>query len=197
MKEYIYKSLLAGFAIGVAGVCFLASGKLIGAALFGFGLSAVVYNKWILFTGQAGFALRGADFLRLFTIMLICNIAGAAAAALLFTEQPIVDAAVKVASSRLQDGPLECFLAAIGCGFIMTVSVKAARTGQWIPLLLGVPTFVLCGFPHCIADAVYYTASGMTECWWKVWPASVLGNFVGCNLPTLTRWKDSRGPAAS
>ena len=42
---------------------------------------------------------------------------------------------------------------AIGCGFIVTTSVQFARQEKWLPLLLGIPLFILCGVPHCIADA--------------------------------------------
>ena len=44
--ERLYFSVLAGLAIGIAAICNLASGGIIGAALFAFALSAIVCGKW-------------------------------------------------------------------------------------------------------------------------------------------------------
>ena len=73
----------------------------------------------------------------------------------------------------------------------MTVSVTFAYRGKFLPLLFGVPIFIKCGFPHCMADAFYLTSCSL-DFWGKHWqeislyyPAIVLGNFVGCNLPRL------------
>ena len=71
----------------------------------------------------------------------------------------------------------------------MTVSVKFAKyENKWYPLLYGVPIFIVCGFPHCIADAFYYLAVPV-EFWSAhlidiliLYVAIVLGNTVGCNL---------------
>ena len=74
----------------------------------------------------------------------------------------------------------------------MTASVTFARKsnefGHWMPLVMAVPLFILCGFPHCIADAFYYLV-----CPWAFWTMNlwqivllymclVIGNFIGCNL---------------
>ena len=81
---------------------------------------------------------------------------------------------------------LACLLLAIGCGFIMTTAVEFARKGKMLPLLLGVPVFILCGFAHSIADAFYFLVSPQEQL--LQWPvlvvyvSEVLGNFVGCNL---------------
>jgi formate/nitrite transporter FocA (FNT family) len=77
----------------------------------------------------------------------------------------------------------------------MTTAVKFARQGQWLPLLFGVPLFIICGFPHSIADAFYYLAvpgaflaanAGKVL---LVYVMIVLGNFVGCNLTRFILWE--------
>ena len=57
-----------------------------------------------------------------------------------------------------------------------------------LPLLFGVPLFIMCGFPHCVADAFYYLCVPL-DFYAIFWPqilifyiSIVLGNFVGCNL---------------
>ena len=70
---------------------------------------------------------------------------------------------------------------------IMTLAVYGARKQHYLPLLFGVPVFILCGLPHCVADAFYYAVAillGKFE-WWILWAWlwAIIGNYIGCNLP--------------
>ena len=68
----------------------------------------------------------------------------------------------------------------------MTTVVKFARQKKFIPLLLGVPLFILAGFWHSIADAFYYfVALNFTPRFLFIYLLCVLGNFIGCNLFNL------------
>lgn len=189
MKCKVFRSaVLAGICIGIAGFGFLALGGTIGAILFSFGLLAVVNYKLKLFTGTAGFFQKG-EGLQLLEI-LAGNIAGCLLVGFLADVSPlhIDEAAQKLLAGRLATGWWKCGLLAIGCGFIMTTVVTFARKGQWIPLLFGVPMFIVCGFPHCIADAFYYLAapaSFLLENAGRVlllYVSIVAGNFIGCNI---------------
>jgi formate/nitrite transporter FocA (FNT family) len=68
----------------------------------------------------------------------------------------------------------------------MTTAVEFARKGKMLPLVLGVPVFILCGFAHSIADAFYFLVSPAEQVLngsvLAVYLSEVLGNFVGCNL---------------
>ena len=101
---------------------------------------------------------------------------------------PLQETAQAVLEGRLATGPLRGGVLAIGCGFIMTTAVNFARQGKNLPLLFGVPLFIMCGFPHCIADAFYYLCVPF-DFWACYWPSILLfyvsivfGNFIGCNL---------------
>lgn len=184
MKK-LYYSVLAGMAIGIAAICNLVSGGIIGAALFAFALSAIVCCKWTLFTGRAGFAAGRGEFLEL-ALILFYNAIGVALAVVLSDSIGALEVnAERIVALRRAAG-LRVLLPSVLTGVIMTVSVKCAREGQWLPLLLGIPTFVMCGFPHCVADIAYYCVA--RDMPWSVWLMSVAGNFVGCNLPTLLRF---------
>ena len=185
----IFRSaILAGICIGIAGFGYLAAGGFFGAAIFSFGLLAVINYQLKLYTGTAGFFKKG-EFLQLL-IILLGNIAGCFFVGLLADVSPlhIDEAAQKLLQGRLNTGWWKCGLLAIGCGFIMTTVVTFARKGQWIPLLFGVPMFIICGFPHSIADAFYYLAapgSFLLENAWSVlllYVSIVAGNFIGCNI---------------
>jgi formate/nitrite transporter FocA (FNT family) len=87
--------------------------------------------------------------------------------------------------TRLETGAICCGMLAIGCGLLMTTAVNFARQKNFIPLLLAVPLFIVCGFPHCVADAFYYMSIPFNV--WTVellgiYLATVLGNAIGCNL---------------
>lgn len=181
----LYYSVLAGMAIGIAGICNLASGGIIGAALFAFALATIVSNKWILFTGKAGFFTNTKEFIDL-ALILFYNTIGVGLAVLLSdTFIRLGENAHHIVELRKNAG--WCVLTpSILTGFIMTVSVKCAREKQWLPLLLGVPTFVMSGFPHCVADIAYYCVA--KDFPWVVWLLSVAGNLIGCNIPTLSRY---------
>lgn len=203
MKNLLRSSIFAGIAIGTAGFGFLASGvqsaaygSLAGAVLFSFGLLTVVGYKLKLYTGTAGFIKR-KEAGELFLI-LAGNIVGCLCMALLTRMSPmdIQGAAQKIMELRLGTGALKCGLLAIGCGFIMTTAVHFARQGQYLPLLFGVPLFIVCGFPHCVADAFYFLCVPVAFvkahflqvlC---VYVCIVLGNLVGCNLYRIVLSED-------
>ena len=182
MKEQLSilrSAILAGLCISIG------CGGIGGAVLFAFGLLAVVHYKLKLYTGTAGFIRAKGDWSMLLFVLL-GNIIGCGLTALAVTyAQPdILPPDLAIVQSRLAKGPFACFLLAIGCGFIMTTAVQFGREGKFLPLLFGVPVFILCGFAHSIADAFYFLA--VPELYSPqlliVYIAEVLGNFAGCNL---------------
>ena len=188
MKQKIailQSAIIAGICISIGCVVNLRVGGVAGAVLFAFGLLAVVHYKLKLYTGTAGFIRAKGDW-GLITFVLLGNIIGCGLTALAYAyAQPdILPPDIAIVQSRLTKGPLACFLLAIGCGFIMTTAVQFGREGRFLPLLFGVPVFILCGFAHSVADAFYFLAVPEMHSMQLllVYVAEVLGNFVGCNL---------------
>ena len=194
-------SILAGIAVGIAGWGYIAYNDIIGAILFSFGLLTVVGYKLPLYTGTAGFiALRDEQghscwlhAIGRLLFILMGNITGCLLVSLLSRLSPmdLGDTAQHILEGRLSIGPLRAGLLAIGCGFIMTTAVTFAREGKPLILLFGVPLFINCGFPHCLADAFYYltvptdyTITHLTEIL-LLYPCLIAGNFIGCNLYRL------------
>ena len=191
-------AILSGIAVGIAGWGYLACTNIIGAVLFSFGLLTVVGYKLPLYTGTAGFVpLRDEQgrscwmsAIGKLLFILLGNITGCLLVALFARLSPmdLGAAAQKILEGRLAIGPLRAGLLAVGCGFIMTTVVTFAREKNPLPLLFGVPLFINCGFPHCLADAFYYltvpvayTGEHLFEVL-TLYPCLVIGNFVGCNL---------------
>ena len=195
-------SVLSGMAVAIAGWGYLACTskglEALGAVLFSFGLLTVVNYKLKLYTGTAGFvALRREDgssrwlgAIGELLFVLFGNIVGCLLVSLLtrLSPLPLGEYAQKILAARLALGPLHAGLLAIGCGFIMTTVVTFAREVKPLALLFGVPLFIYCGFPHCLADAFYYitvpveyTGANIVQVA-ALYPCLVIGNFVGCNL---------------
>ena len=191
MKNLIHSAIMAGICIGIAGFGYLAVGGIVGAVTFAFGLLAVVHYRLKLYTGTAGFFAKG-ELLQLCTILLM-NIVGCLLVALMarMSPMPLQEAAQHILEGRLNAGIVQSGLLAIGCGFIMTTAVKWGREGKFLPLLFGVPLFITCGFPHCVADAFYYLCVPLDYLTANagqvllLYAAIVLGNFIGCNLYRL------------
>lgn len=207
ITKELKSSIMAGICVGIAGFGYLAardSGtgynvtrEIAGSILFSFALLAVVNYKLLLFTGTAGFIKKNEGG-RL-TLILLGNIVGCLLVAMMtrLSTMPLPNTAEAILNFRLSISPLQGGLLAMGCGFIMTTAVTFARKGNNLPLLIGVPLFIICGFPHCIADAFYYMAAPLAY-WQQNWVAIllfylaiVLGNFVGCNF---YRWVMGSNP---
>ncbi|MGM9803411.1 MAG: formate/nitrite transporter family protein [Muribaculaceae bacterium] len=194
MNETLTKAssmVLAGVCIGIAGFGYLAVGGITGAVTFAFGLLAVVHYKLKLYTGTAGFFEKG-EFGNL-CLTLALNIVGCLLVAMMarVSPMPLQETAQHIVESRLSTGWWQCGVLAVGCGFIMTTAVKWGRQAKFLPLLFGVPLFIVCGFPHSIADAFYYLTAPLpflAENAAQVallYVSIVVGNFVGCNLYRL------------
>ena len=203
MIKLLRSSIYAGIAIGLAGFGFLAAGiqseaygPLFGAVLFCFGLLTVVGYKLKLYTGTAGFIVKGE--VGMLAMILLGNIIGCFFSSLLARVSPmdIQGAAQKILELRLRVGALRCGLLGIGCGVMMTTAVRFAREKNFLPLLFAVPLFIVCGFTHCVADAFYYCCVPLS--FWKlhlweilgVYGCIVLGNLIGCNLYRIVLAKD-------
>lgn len=196
MFKTFRSAILAGIAISIGGFGNLALGGIAGAVFFTFGLITVVSYRMKLFTGMVGF-IKSANEIPETLVGLAGNILGCLLVAWLARLSPmnLQEPAQKILMARLAVGPLKAGALAIGCGFIVTTAVQFGREKHWLPMILGIPLFILCGFPHCVADAFYYLtapfcciSSNLGQVL-LLYVCLVLGNFLGCNLYRLIMWE--------
>lgn len=176
------QSLMAGLLIGLGACGFLALGGLPGAVIFAFGLVGVVLSGTLLYTGKAGVMTDIPALARIW----LWNVVGCILLGLLVVVigGEMGERAQTVVAGRLAQGPWRSLIRAIGCGLIIDIAVWLYRsTKSIVPVLFGVPLFIVCGFYHSIADVVYLVAA------WKwdsaiLWyyPIIVIGNYLGCNV---------------
>ena len=190
MRQFILSSIFAGLLIGIAGLVFLNVGGLGGAVLFAFGLMTVTISKADLFTGKAGY-LPYKESLPLIPMVLL-NAVGCLLTAYIAsynTSETVATTLDTIMAAREAASWDMMLVTSIGTGVIVTLAVYGVRKGTYLPLLYGVPVFIMCGLPHSIADAFYYWVAILKGdfAMWMVsgWLLSVVGNYIGCNLP---RW---------
>lgn len=184
------RSILAGICIGLGGAIFIKLGGVIGACMFAFGLLTVIHFKLPLYTGTAGFIeLNKWKEYEKMILILFGNILGC----ILLSYMNIkgIDGSA-IIQSRIDTSYFQCLLNAIGCGLIMTLIVQGGRDKNWLLILFGIPLFILLGFYHSIADAFYMmtTSEELRNIFFGRYWVIVLGNFIGCNIPRLLKYKN-------
>ena len=181
-------ALLSGILIGLGAAGYLAVGGIPGAVIFAFGLIGVVIFEVPLYTGKAG-VLKVDESWTLIGIWF-WNVIGCILIGLLVKyagSDTSIANAMTIVDGRFEAGWVKSLLRSIGCGLIIDLSVYQFRkSGSLIPILFGVPLFILCGFYHSIADVVYLTVSWRwsPEIYWY-YPVIVIGNYIGCNVRRL------------
>lgn len=187
------QAFFSGLLIGLGAAGFLALGGIPGAVIFAFGLIGVVLMGIPLYTGKAGVI---TDIWKLLEIWF-WNVLGCVFIALIlhFSQAGYDVNAMAIVTGRYDAGFLPAFTRAIGCGLIIDIAAwMYKRYGNILPVLFGVPLFILCGFYHSIADVVYIVASWNWNwedlCWY--YPAIFLGNYVGCNIRRLVLWGSNK-----
>lgn len=179
--------ILSGLYIGIAALLFLkVGGGIVGALLFSVGLIAVVCQKTLLYTGQAWkYTPWSRDIWKLLLVWIF-NILAVGALAALFGDD-VIELSEKIVATRLEKGFWMDFLLSIPCGLLMTTAVKSYEKNGMIPVIGCVMAFILCGFPHCIADVFYYAACGWPSDLFIIYLGCVAGNYIGCNLYRLAQ----------
>ena len=190
------RELLAGMLIGIGGMVFLACsadtlsvGKYIGALLFSVALSSILLLKLNLYTGMVGYLPENHGTYAFDTAMsVVWNFVGAFLIG--FLRSPVGNAEA-LCAARLEKSIPQVLIDAFLCGILIYICVDVYRKkNRLVAVFLCVPTFILCGFEHSIADAFYFANARMLGNWRTVLFLFlvVTGNAAGCLLiPVLLR----------
>ena len=178
--------VLAGLCIALGGTVYLScENKMVGALLFCVALLSICYFGFSLYTGKIGYLAvhpTAADVVGTFSGLLGNAIACAGFGLLARVGLP----AVGGAAQTLCDGKMgqtvpQTLIRAFFCGVLMYIAVWIFRSKNTpLGIFLCIPTFILSGFEHSIADMFYFAAAarfdgaaGIFLLW------VVLGNSVG------------------
>ena len=191
-------SLVAGILISLGATVFLGIRQgghsfgfhIVGAVFFTLGLYIIIHWKLWLFTGKVGFVADNKP--RFWISLFVClffNLIGAVSFPALIKMTrlyaQIETAAKPLVAAKLNDAPLSVFILSIMCGVLIYIAVKghanfAYPLAKTIAVFLAIPTFIMCGFEHVIANAAYFTYAHILS-WKVVWyfVLMAVGNGIG------------------
>lgn len=164
-------AILAGIAISIGGVVFLAcENKFMGACLFSVGLLSVCTLGLNLYTGRVCYSLDNPPAYLLECLLIwVGNLVGAVAAGalILCTRQgeALATAARALADVKLGDDLISIFILSMGCNMLIYLAVENYKNnpheiGKYMAIFFGVVVFIMAGFEHCIANIFYFTVAG-------------------------------------
>jgi len=204
MINDIKKSILSGIMICVGGCVYLScidkGITWFGSILFAAGLYTICEYGFNLYTGKVGYIaykFKDGKYWRLVGLILLFNILTTFVLGILVGQvfpklQPV---AKNIYTAKLATPYWRSFVSGIFCGLLMFAAVDTWKRGSKIGCFIYIPTFILAGFDHSIANSVYngialsdktFTLNNL--CFILV---VIAGNAVGGWLvPLLTReWK--------
>ena len=174
--ENFNRSAIAGVLIGFGVIInTITSSPVLGAALFSFGLLAIIQLQIPLYTGRIGFLInkeRQAYFMIFFAncFAILVTIAFYIIATPGFEELLINAATLKFSKSF--DA---MFIYGCLCGFLIHIAVKCKTP---IITIGAIMIFILIGSEHCIADFPYVYVMHTGSAWLK-WILVIIGNSIG------------------
>ncbi|MBQ7378141.1 MAG: formate/nitrite transporter family protein [Clostridia bacterium] len=167
LKHAFWSGIASGMLVGIGGTVYLScENKVVGAVLFSVALLCICLLGLYLYTGKIGLFIEKPDKKSALAlpIGLGGNVVGAALTGVLtaIAKPSLIDAAQKACSAKLEGGMLKGLIAAVFCGVLMYAAVKTyGAKGTLLGIIFCIPTFILCGFEHSIADVYYFTVASM------------------------------------
>lgn len=180
------KDFLSGILISLGAFVYLNVGGIVGAILFSFGIISIVKLNIRLYTGVAGTDIKFTDK----CFVLVKNILGALFASVFLyfiSSDSVISTAQSIALAKVSSSWYVTLIKAIFCGVIVDISVfLSKKENSVVPLLLGIPLFILSGFNHSIADVTYLILGATSESTsWNMflyYIICIIGNYIGCNF---------------
>ena len=170
---------MAGICIGIGCNIYLScDNKYIGAALFSVGLISILTFGFNLYTGKVGYIVaNGYKFTINVLIILLGNIIGCIIFGTLFPS----DLAREICNIKLSADLMSTMYKATMCGMLMFIAVDSYKANNnFLLTFLCIPTFILSGYEHSIANIVYFAMgrvySLQTICFIAI---VILGNAIG------------------
>ena len=198
----ITDGIMAGLLISVGGCVFLnSSDQVVGAIFFSVALLCICMRGYSLFTGKICYipANHSKEAFSVLLLGLLGNLIATVIAgyAVRYAIPSIGAAAETVCAAKLEQEFLQTLIRGIFCGMMVYLSVAIYREKNTpVGILFCIPTFILSGFEHSIADIFYFAASGIVSLkacgfLWTVILGNVLGGMLLPVLEDLGKKKDA------
>ena len=182
MGKTLIRSICAGVSISIGALIFLSLKQIslpFSAIFFTVGLLIILWYGFDLYTGKIGYVASIKDVPRM-RLILAGNLIGCC---IMFTFAGTSAGATAAAiiAVKYEINFFELFIRAFICGILIYVAVDQFKdkTNKFAPLI-AVPSFILAGAEHCIANACYIFA-GLAFNWYTI-PfilTVIIGNAIG------------------
>ena len=165
MKNAFWGGIAAGMMVGIGGSVYLScENKVVGAVLFSVALICICILGFYLYTGKIGLFMENPskNTIPLLAIGFGGNAIGAALTGLAtaYVKPALITIAQTSCTAKLANGNLKGMIAAIFCGVLMYTAVKTYQAkGTLVGIIFCIPTFILSGFEHSVADVYYFTVA--------------------------------------
>jgi formate/nitrite transporter FocA (FNT family) len=194
MLKKITDGIAAGLMIVIGCAVYLAcESKVVGAVLFAVALLTICFKGFSLFTGKVGYlpeSHKKEDVSTLLLGLLGNAIATCGIGYLLGLAMPALkQMAIISYNAKLTQEWYQTLVRAIFCGVLMYVAVSIYKENKSLAgIFFAVPTFILSGFEHSIANMGYFGISGQVSAKAFLFIVIVIvGNAIGgVLLPLIT-----------
>ena len=153
----LIKSVFAGIMISIGCIVNLScENKYIGAMLFSIGLIIILLFDFNLYTGKVCYIPSNQPIYILKVLLIfIGNILGCIIIGTLFPITP-----VSICTNKLSYDLQTILIKSIMCGLLIYISVESYKQHKTLlPTIFCIPTFILSGYIHVIADSFYFISA--------------------------------------
>ena len=167
MLSKILNGVSAGLMVSIGCAVFLACGiKEVGAVLFTVALLVICFRGYSLYTGKIGFIpfSHKKEDLSVLLLGLLGNAIGMIVFGLLISVAlPNLKAnAITICTAKLAQPRYQTIIRGLFCGVLMFIAVYVYKENKSIvAIIFAIPTFILCGFEHSVADIGYFAIANM------------------------------------
>lgn len=174
IKNIALKALLAGMLIGIGCVVYLnlkPVNSIVAAVAFSIALVSIVALELNLYTGKVGYLVYSTkknivDNIANLLLILSCNIVGVVIVSMICYNETTHLVAAELCLQKNSKSVFRLIADSFMCGILMFTAVESyKKTKLFIPVIMCVTTFILCGFEHSIAYMGYImmgTSSAVT-----------------------------------
>ena len=168
MLKKILNGISAGLMVSIGCAVFLAcENKVVGSILFTVALLVICFRGYSLYTGKIGFipfSHKKEDF-SVLLLGLLGNAIGMIVFGLLISVAlpNLKENAIILCTKKLDTQEwYQTAIRGLFCGVLMFIAVYVYKENKSIvAIIFAIPTFILCGFEHSIADIGYFAIANM------------------------------------
>lgn len=149
----LLRAILAGVCIAIGAILYLTLGGVVGAVLFSIGLFSILLLKLKLYTGAIGY-IKTYKEIPTMGLIILGNLIGCC---LMFAFP--FEGASAIIANKLSAPLFLTFIRAMLCGVLIYVAVEGYKANNSLITLISIPSFILLGAEHSIADFCFFIAA--------------------------------------